>query len=827
MTIPPASTEVPLRELQALPPEERLAAEMAAVADLVDAEIYLRTLPELSGVTDPVEHFCTTGWRQLRRPNADFDVWWYWVNHLDPADDSINPLVHYALVGRDLGLSTRPSTSTDGPGAVLPTDRPVRRATLFAGFDADGIVDEATLVLIRDLARFGDVFCLFDNFLPEAELAKLEAVATAAWAIRHGSYDFGSYAMLARDLVGWERLAAYDEVLFVNDSSYLVRPLDDVFARMSGDACDWWGLQATKGLVMTRHLPENQFTEPLDLVGDRDALLAGFEDSVTYDFHVASYFLAFRRPVLNDPRFRRFVDAIGQQSSKLLIIQKYEIGLTHLLIGWGHRFATFEPDLYPLHPVYTESAFALIESGFPVLKRYLIYQNHYDVPGLSAWKERILTIVPDAPVEAFERHLGRTAPADRVHRSYAITRGEDGEAHVPQVVVGRAYQRAARDAIVRPDQWTFVADAATGRLPTNARAILEAVRHDRDITKVVLTGPSDLHFDDTDIVAVPRNSPQGRDLLMTSGAILVRDRPAARLRAQNLSERHVVVGVRGGLRLTAYGRLLATPRQPPTEPPATDGPLQMLHPIPQPAFTGVLTASDIDHIATIAAHWPARYADGWRTGLPAHDWLVSDAPPPHVVDDEERVRGLLAGRRLVLLATTQRRSGTATAPYPFSEAQIATLADWAKRHDAVWGIREPFGDLERAYQSAFGSAALDLSERRFESTAAVLRATSVVVTDYAGIALDFTVTDRPVISFAHDLDEAADRLMFDLEHVFPGPVCRDFDQFVESLSTVFDAPTAAAHHRYTRSRDLMVERIDDQNAARAVAHIRTALEHRS
>ena len=43
-------------------------------------------------------------------------------------------------------------------------------------------------------------------------------------------------SLLARDLVGWDRLAAYDEVILANDSCYLLRPLDDVLAEMDARA---------------------------------------------------------------------------------------------------------------------------------------------------------------------------------------------------------------------------------------------------------------------------------------------------------------------------------------------------------------------------------------------------------------------------------------------------------------------------------------------------------------------------------------------------------------------------------------------------------------
>ena len=47
------------------------------------------------------------------------------------------------------------------------------------------------------------------------------------------------------------RIEQYDELMLVNDSCYLLRPLAEVFAEMDGRACDWWGLQATKGTWVT------------------------------------------------------------------------------------------------------------------------------------------------------------------------------------------------------------------------------------------------------------------------------------------------------------------------------------------------------------------------------------------------------------------------------------------------------------------------------------------------------------------------------------------------------------------------------------------------
>nr|WP_283251750.1 rhamnan synthesis F family protein [Aeromicrobium duanguangcaii] len=678
------------------------------------------------------------------------------------------------------------------------------------------------MILVRELARFSDVYCLFDSYLPERELAKLREVARDAWSVRHGAYDFGSYSMLARDLVGWDTLADYDEVLFVNDSSYLVRPLDEVFAQMEAERCDWWGMQATKGLSATKHRPSNQFTEPIPLDTLRDEMLAQFEGDAIYDFHVASYFLAFRRPVLDDPVFRRLVDGVVAQRGKRQIIQKYEIGLTRILIGRGHRFTTFVPALYPFHPVYSPWAFHLIEQGFPFLKRFLLYQNHYDVPGLARWKETVLELTPGAPVDVIEENLLRTSPADRLARSFAIERGDDGEVVVPTPMTPREFKKADIAAPRRPDRWVFVVDPATGMLPDNSRAIFDLVRDDPGITKIVLSRSVRLEPAGRNVVCLPERSPAGREAMLGAGVIFVKEQPFRTLGLGSLAERHVVVAVREGLSMVATSRMMTPSPRPDISRPDDTGPLQMLHEIPRPKVTGVLAASAIDRGVALAAHWPARFADAWLTGIPSHDHLVAELPSPEVAAQEQGVRDLLGGRRLVLLATSHRSSLGSAKPYPYSRREIDALVAWARANDAVWGVRDPRGDLERAYLRRFGEAALDLSAIRFPSTQAVLRATDVLVTDHDGIGLDFMVTGRPVVSFAHDLDEVADSLLFDLEHLFPGPVCRDFDSLVEALAPTLDATEPS--RRYLRTRDLLIDRIDGQNTARAVERVRLELE---
>ena len=812
----PTTAQETLTALSAETPHRRVRREAALVADLVDRSYYaLANAGTLKPGEDPVEHFCRVGWRRLLKPNPDFDVWWYWANHLDPSVDDVNPLVHYALIGRELGLSTRAEPLRERrPGARLPQDRPVRRACLFAGFDLDGVIDEAVVLLLTELARHADVFYLCDGYLPPEELRKLDGIVAGAWAVRHGAYDFGSYSLLARELVGWQRLAEYDEVLLVNDSCFLIHPLDEVFAAMDARACDWWGLQATKGLLSTRDNPRNGFTSPIPLDTVRTQLLADYEDDPVYDFHLGSYFLALRRPVLDDPVFQRLLSSVHQQPSKLVVILKYEIGLTHLLVGRGHDFDTYLADLLPFHPLFTESHFDLIDEGFPLLKRYFIYQNHYDVPDMAKWKERVLAAAPDAPVDVFERTLARTAPDDRLRRSLAITRSPDGRVKVPRVLRGPAYIRKDEKVEKRPDVWTFVVDPERHVLPDNSRALFEAVKDDPSLTKVILTRSRRWQLPGSNVVVEPLLSPAGRDQLLRSGVVFVGSRVRESLLAPVSPDRQTVVAVRGGLLLERLGRTIARPAGPDAVA-ATTGPVTLVHPEPDPVITSLLVASDIDRLAALATYGPATLDQAWSTGLPAHDFLFAadESLPADVREQVARLRTELAGRRLLLFAPTSRRSGIARPPYTFSDAERAALRSWSEASGAAIGIRHAPGDLERAYTAQLGEFALDLSEQPYPAVHAVLRVADALLTDFSGTALDFAATGRPVASFVPDLAEVRDHLLYDLDHFFPGPVCRDFEELSAALGSILDQPAEARH---ARVRGLLVDHTDAGNTARVL-----------
>jgi hypothetical protein len=797
--------------------DPRLLLEVELVRDsgLFDAHMYAAAHGELiPDGEDPLVHFCRIGWRQTLRPNADFDTWWYWVNHLDPRCEDLNPFVHFLLIGRAAGYPGLPPEIRLTRTGTPPDGRPMRRICLFAGYDAEAILDDYVVDYVRELSRFADVYYLSDGYLPADQLAKLDGITRGAWAVRHGAYDFGSYSMLARDLVGWDRIAEYDEVLLVNDSCYLLGGLDKVFARMDASDCAWWGLQATKGLTITQRDPGRGEPIPMDVV--RDELLTIYEHDPLYDFHVGSYFLAYRRPVIEDPGFRRILDSVHKQRSKLLIVMRYEIGLTHYLIGAGFLLDTFVEALYPFHPIFTRWYFELLEQGFPVLKKYLLYQNHYDVPDLHRWRERVAATFPLAPVDLLERNLLRTAPADKLARSFAIVSRPDGVVEVPEVRKGRVLRDYDRRTPIFEHWWAFPVSIDLHELPDNSRAIFESVKDDPSIKKVVLTRSRRIQLSGENVVVVPLDSPQGQHHLMRSGQVLVSHRHRKTLSRWPIDwGRRRLVIVRHGLPLQRRGT---------AEIPSSEGhglrPPRILT-NPRHPVRALLTSSDLDQLAELTAQYPVSYDACWRTGLPQHDFLVmpEEGLPTDFRADLSRLRRQLDGRRLLLFAPGIGRS-TDDIAYRFREEEVTRLASWAQRNGVVLGLREDPHDLEHAYLRQLADHVLDLSSHRQPHLPVVLRATSALLTDVSGVALDFLATGRPVLSFVHDLDTVSESLYFDLDHVMPRPVAQTFEELIGSLETVFDEPDPRTRARHTEIRRLFFDQVDGRSSDRVVQHIR-------
>lgn len=720
---------------------QRAAAEGAVirVAGLFDALGYYVHNQDLRwslcGHHEELEHFVTKGWKELRHPSPDFDMWSYWCEHLDATREDINPVVHFAVEGRRAGLSTLPRLETiESPGPPEPDHSP-RRVCLFAGYDPDGVVDDTVVTYLADLSRFADVYYLADCELAPEQLEKLAPYTVAAWGIRHGRYDFGSYSMLAKDLVGWDVIDGYDELMLANDSCFLVQPLDRVFAKMDATTCDWWGLQATYDDFDDRAFQALGRPLGLDEVGEhmRELSLWRYSDFI----HVGSYFLCYRRRVHSDPRFRRRLDEVAAQSEKVTIILKYEIGFSRLLILAGFTMATFVDGILAYHPVYRGSAFDVMHDGFPLLKRQFLTENPFETPDLHRWKERVLEAAPDADVEAMDRSMRRTAPPWSLVRSFGFRTRRDGTVQPPGHIGPLEFADEDRWVPTHSHWWVFPVDPRTGVLSGAVRAVFEEVRDDPTVKKIVLLGSRGLKIGGDNVAVAPSESSAGQmyglraaTLFTTIGARADVNHPLSRRH-----HRFVDLGRPTGLEpafVALGGHGLHGERD-----------------LPDPSYdarlTRVVVSSCTAGTDAARSRFPALDADGpWEIGSPRVDLLLR---PEARLSKELRgeltaLRGLLAGRRLVLLSPT--RGG---------ELDLAAAAAWAgeRSEDVMVAVLPVSGALPRV-----PAPLVDLMDTRWLEetlelrvppvTEIVWRLADVLVSGTPADLADFCPTGRPAVA---------------------------------------------------------------------------------
>ena len=221
---------------------------------------------------------------------------------------------------------------------------------------------------------------------------------------RNVGYDFGAW----RDgILQIPDLTALHHLLIANDSVF--GPLQDlktVMARCDPAQGDVWGV-----------------TESFDT-----------------RYHLQSYFMLFNNSVLRAPKFRKFWEGMRYIENKRVVIFKYEIGLSQMLLKAGFRLRALNPyrqltgavlerfqadpeaEKHPLLDEHADNVLKHINLGVPLnpthyfwddlvtafqcpfIKRDLLEKNPVGIPLLGNWRTAIAR-TSDYPIEFIEEYM--------------------------------------------------------------------------------------------------------------------------------------------------------------------------------------------------------------------------------------------------------------------------------------------------------------------------------------------------------------------------------------------------------------------------------------
>jgi len=179
------------------------------------------------------------------------------------------------------------------------------RAIIFVHYDRDNMVDDYVYYYLKELQKNASHFVFVSTAqLAEKDMENLSHNCDKVIIRENIGYDFMSYKM------GLESFdyQDYDEVVICNDSVYgPLYPLKHVFDDMHRNPCDFWGIT----------------------------------DNTDFSYHLQSYFLVFKKNVIQHNAFKDFWEQVKVLNNKDDIIKKYEVGLTTFL-----RENKFSPAVY-------------------------------------------------------------------------------------------------------------------------------------------------------------------------------------------------------------------------------------------------------------------------------------------------------------------------------------------------------------------------------------------------------------------------------------------------------------------------------------------------
>ncbi|WP_342653229.1 CDP-glycerol glycerophosphotransferase family protein [Pseudomonas sp. F3-2] len=363
--------------------------------------------------------------------------------------------------------------------------------------------------------------------------------------------------------------------------------------------------------------------------------------------------------------------------------------------------------------------------------------------------------------------------------------------------------------------WAFPVCAYDHLLTGNDRAVFEAVRYRTDIRKVVLTRSKDFYLEGENVVVLPLASREGQEALISAGYIFVKHAAAVNAPYPLIPGLHRVINLWHGIPLKRIGITSLD------NAPLRDNLLRE-----HARHHAVIASSKMDQLAMTAAFQPLPLDKIWITGLPRNDVVLchENALAADFADQLAKLRFEIDGRRLVLFAPTFR-NGQAASYYAFTAQQREEIRACLERHNAVLGIREHMADRAHSYSAALGIGQgpfISLDREEFAEIEILYREAHALITDYSSCFIDFMLTGRPQISFAYDRARYAGQergMFYNLEDVFPGPVCEDFASLLAALESTLAGEETEHPLVYAHKRKMFFEHLDDRNTSRLVERI--------
>lgn len=227
----------------------------------------------------------------------------------------------------------------------------VERLCIYLTYNRENKIYDYIGRVLQSLKECGVKICLVCNYDHIAEGQDYaEAYAEQIFYRENRGYDSGAYKDTLRDYLGWDEVGKYDEILLINDSFFgFFYPIEDTFRLMEQADCDFWGITGQEA---------GEYSNPTHV----------------FESHVHSYFMAFKRKVVESEVFRHFWEELEYPRNFREAIVCFELGINERLKKNGFRGKSYI-DLYQIrlkrneNPCYSMSYELVSRYGMPLFKK--------------------------------------------------------------------------------------------------------------------------------------------------------------------------------------------------------------------------------------------------------------------------------------------------------------------------------------------------------------------------------------------------------------------------------------------------------------------------
>ena len=235
------------------------------------------------------------------------------------------------------------------------------------------MVENSQLFIIDELRANVSFLCVVVNG-EASNLQNIERIADLVLKRENRGFDAGAYKYAMKNPIVARKINEFDELLLVNDS--FLGPLcnlDSIFERMKDSKADFWGLSLVSNELFT---------------------------------HIQSYFLVFKKHVLNSgclqEFFERFIDENTEDFEYVLMT--FENGLFNYLTDSGFTFDSYGHKPIYYSPYDNPFEFLTIEK-VPIVKKKFYTINNYDKSQADKVMQYVIdeTSYPEEIIREFEK----------------------------------------------------------------------------------------------------------------------------------------------------------------------------------------------------------------------------------------------------------------------------------------------------------------------------------------------------------------------------------------------------------------------------------------